>query len=43
MLVVKNILAGETQYDPWNVNQDAEYHEEGGNADEGGRKLPESL
>jgi protoporphyrinogen oxidase len=43
MLVVKNILAGETQYDPWKVNQDAEYHEEAAHEDEGGRKLPESL
>lgn len=29
MLVVKNILAGHTLYDIWNVNQDAEYHESG--------------
>jgi protoporphyrinogen oxidase len=28
MLTVKNILAGETQYDVWLVNEDAEYHEE---------------
>src|SRR5580704_9502591 len=27
MLCAKNILAGETLYDVWNVNQDAEYHE----------------
>ena len=29
MLTVKNILAGETVYDVWNVNEDAEYHEAG--------------
>ena len=29
MLTVKNILAGETIYDVWNVNEDAEYHEAG--------------
>lgn len=29
MLTVKNIIAGETVYDTWNVNQDAEYIESG--------------
>lgn len=29
MLTVENILAGETVYDVWNVNEDAEYHEAG--------------
>jgi protoporphyrinogen oxidase len=29
MLTARNILAGETRYDVWNVNQDAEYHEAG--------------
>ncbi len=29
MLTVKNILAGETLFDVWNVNEDAEYHEGG--------------
>jgi hypothetical protein len=29
MLTVKNIVAGEMLYDIWNVNEDAEYHEEG--------------
>jgi protoporphyrinogen oxidase len=29
MLTVRNILAGETAYDVWNVNEDAEYHEAG--------------
>ena len=30
MLTVENIVAGEPLYDVWRVNQDAEYHEEGG-------------
>jgi protoporphyrinogen oxidase len=29
MLTVRNIVAGETIYDVWNVNEDAEYHEAG--------------
>jgi protoporphyrinogen oxidase len=29
MLTVRNILAGEEQYDIWAVNEDAEYHEAG--------------
>jgi protoporphyrinogen oxidase len=29
MLTVRNILAGETLYDVWSVNEDAEYHEAG--------------
>ncbi len=29
MLTAKNILAGRQLYDPWRVNQDAEYHEAG--------------
>jgi protoporphyrinogen oxidase len=29
MLTVENILAGREVYDPWRVNEDAEYHEEG--------------
>jgi protoporphyrinogen oxidase len=29
MLTVKNIVAGEMLYDIWDVNEDAEYHEEG--------------
>ena len=29
MLTVENIVAGEAVYDVWQVNQDAEYHEEG--------------
>ena len=42
MLAVKNILAGTNQYNLWNVNGDAEYHEEGERGVEnGGRKVPE--
>jgi hypothetical protein len=29
MLTVKNILAGRAEFDIWNVNEDAEYHEAG--------------
>jgi len=29
MLTVRNIVAGQTLYDVWEVNQDAEYHESG--------------
>lgn len=42
MLVVKNIVAGETKYDPWKVNQDAEYIEEE-QVSEGGRLSPDLL
>ncbi len=34
MLTVKNILAGESVYDVWNVNEDAEYHEAGASSAE---------
>jgi protoporphyrinogen oxidase len=43
MCVVKNIVAGDTKYDPWKVNQDAEYIEEEGQESDGGRRLPDSL
>ena len=43
MLAVKNIIAGKQIYDLWNVNQDAEYHENGGRGEEGGRKIPEPI
>ena len=43
MLAVKNIIAGEQIFNLWNVNQDAEYHENGGRGDEGGRKIPGRL
>ncbi|THU32404.1 NAD(P)/FAD-dependent oxidoreductase [Niastella caeni] len=42
MYAVKNILAGEIKYDPWKVNQDAEYIEEEQQQD-GGRLSPASL
>jgi hypothetical protein len=29
ILAAKNIIAGESRYDVWAVNQDAEYHESG--------------
>jgi hypothetical protein len=44
MLVAKNIVAGRKIYDQWQVNQDAEYHEDGrAGADQaltGGRLVP---
>ena len=40
MLGVENIIAGEPRYDVWKVNQDAEYHEEIGRSDGGGRMVP---
>jgi protoporphyrinogen oxidase len=44
MLVAKTILAGREVFDPWRVNQDAEYHEEGDRgADETGRLIPRLL
>jgi protoporphyrinogen oxidase len=44
MLAAKNILAGRELYDPWRVNQDAEYHEEGDRGhEETGRLIPRLL
>jgi len=44
MLVAKNILAGREIFDPWRVNQDAEYHEEGDRGAEAtGRLIPRLL
>ena len=47
MLTARNILAGETLYAVWNVNQDAEYHEAGDRgshvADTSGRLVPARL
>lgn len=44
MLAVKNILADKEIYNLWNVNQDAEYHEEGvANLNEGGRLIPQTV
>ncbi len=42
LLAAKNILAGQTVYDVWNVNQDAEYHEEGQSGASGERQVPTS-
>ena len=42
MLAVENIVAGETRYDVWKVNQDAEYHEEDQAAGDG-RLTPQAL
>ena len=39
MLAVKNILAEKTVYDVWQVNQDAEYHEEGASVGAAGERL----
>jgi protoporphyrinogen oxidase len=36
MLTVENIIAGERLYDVWQVNQDAEYHEQGSAGDQAG-------
>ena len=43
MLAAENVMAGERKYDVWKVNQDAEYHEEGGAKDDGGRLAPERI
>jgi protoporphyrinogen oxidase len=47
MLCVKNILAGSPVYDLWRVNEDAQYHEQGERAQEGGasglRSVPRRL
>lgn len=40
MLAAENILAGETRYDVWRVNQDAEYHEEQQSGASGERLVP---
>lgn len=42
ILTAKNIIAGAQVYDPWRVNQDAEYHESG-SADAGGRAVPRRI
>jgi len=39
MLTARNVLAGETLYDVWGVNEDAEYHEAGR---AGGERIPEA-
>jgi protoporphyrinogen oxidase len=44
ILTARNILAGVPLYDPWRVNQDAEYHEAGRTDIEvGGRSVPRPL
>jgi len=45
MLAVKNILAGRREYDLWQVNEDAEYHESGerGASPSGLRDVPRPL
>ena len=43
MLAAENVMAGGRRYDVWKVNQDAEYHEEGGEAPGGGRLAPERV
>jgi protoporphyrinogen oxidase len=47
MLAVKNIVAGDTLFDVWQVNEDAEYHEDGNAgaqaSGQGLRKVPERL
>jgi len=40
ILAVKNILSGQELYNLWHVNQDAEYHESGERAHQGGRQIP---
>jgi protoporphyrinogen oxidase len=43
LLVARNIM-GKGRYDPWRVNTDAEYHEEGqGSDDKSGRVVPTAL
>jgi len=44
LLVARNIATG-SRLDPWNVNADAEYHEEvrSGDPDRSGRQVPEKL
>ena len=43
MLAVKNILAGKREYNVWQVNQDAEYHEELSSGSSGERLVPKPL
>ena len=39
MLAVRNLEGG--AFNLWNVNSDAEYHEEASGADQSGRRMPE--
>ncbi len=43
MLTAQNILRGDRAFDPWLVNQDAEYHEAGTAASSGLRGVPERV
>src|ERR1041384_1327843 len=44
MLTARNIIAGAQVFDPWRVNQDAEYHESGTvDLEAGGRAIPRRL
>ena len=46
MLAAKNILANQNLFDLWNVNEDAEYHENGNageNSFEAGRAIPKKV
>ncbi len=44
ILTARNIVAGAPAYDPWRVNQDAEYHESGStDMETGGRAVPRPL
>ena len=44
ILTARNIMAGAQIYDPWRVNQDAEYHESGStDAEVGGRGVPRAI
>lgn len=43
MLAVKNILAGKREYNVWQVNQDAEYHEEVNPGSTGTRAVPRAV
>jgi protoporphyrinogen oxidase len=44
ILTARNILAGAQVFDPWRVNQDAEYHESGStDVEAGGRAVPRAV
>lgn len=43
MLTVENIIAGKRVFDVWNVNEDAEYHEEGSSGTSGLRDVPTAV
>jgi len=42
LLAARNILAGELRYNVWQINQDAEYHEEEASAASGERFVPKA-